>query len=99
MPRASTVRGSDKLLNSKAMDPKELAALTRLTQAKGVAIVDWTILGQPGPDWVHGAVHVGNNQVGKFVGELVKLKKLRLRIEATPFGIPNPTGFTVRFRR
>jgi len=98
MAKSARVRGSEKVLKGRLLDESQLVALTKLTKGRGIKVVDWCILGQPGPDGVCGTVHVGSAGVGRLLGQLVRLERLRLDLEVFPLGIPAPTLFEVRFR-
>ena len=99
-PRASAAaaRGSEKLLQSVNLDLKELDLLSKISKRKGVSIVDWTVKGQPGPNWIDATFHIPHSQAGRIVTDILKLKKLRLRIEGNPYGTPTPVGISVRIR-
>lgn len=96
--RQAQARGSEKLFKGRVLDAEQLSTLSALTRARGVKVVDWCILGQPGPDGVCGSVHVSRGAAAGVVRDLLRLNKLRLGIEVFPLGIPRPDLFEIRFR-
>ncbi len=98
MAARKKARGSAKLRGT-LLNEKELGALTSLVKKRGVKVVDWCIYGQPGPDGVCGAVHVRRPVAGRFINDLLKLRKLRLELEVFPEGIPVPNLYEIRFKR
>ena len=99
MAARKKARGSEKLLKGSLLNEAELTRLAKLTRSAGVKVVDWCVLGQPGPDGVCGSVHVRRALAGRFVNELLKLRRLRLDFEIFPIGIPVPNLYEIRFRR
>ncbi len=95
MARKKT-RGSTKLLAGKRLSASDLQRLVTLTQARGVKVVDWNILGQPAPEAVRGTLQVGPARASKLLADLLRLRGLRARLEVFPLGIPVPHVYNVR---
>jgi len=75
------------------------AAVAIKSKLKGVKIIDWHELGQPGPDWITGTVHSSLADLKSNVTLLTKLKELRdlnILIHGTPRPDLAQIKFTVR---
>lgn len=71
------------------------------SKLKGVKILDWQELGQPGPEVIFGTVETGLTNFKSNVAQLTKLKELR-DLHIIIRGIPKPdlaqVNFTVQVR-
>lgn len=98
MKSATASRGSEKLVKSRLLDPKDIDKLHQVLNAEGTKLLDWTIRGQPGPEILRGMVDVKLGTAPKLIGELLGLGTLRLRLDTFCYGMPDPEGILMRFR-
>lgn len=95
------IRGSEQLLarlgEQKVLPKETLDQLVNLTRKRGVKLVQWWIRGQPRPDFLQGAFLASPVSAGGLITELIRLERLRLRLDVFPYGIPVPDQVLVKF--
>lgn len=96
--KVTAIRGSEKLFESRVINPEDLKKLHGVLQQRDLKLVDWWIRGQPRPDIFFGAVDAKVSQLPELVRDLTSLGDLRLNLDIFPYGIPKPDLFRVQFK-
>jgi len=80
----NTGRGSGKL---RGISPAAVKKLTAAT--KGMKVIGWEELGQPGPEWINGTFTGRISRVGTTLNQLLRLNELR-ELRVLLRGTPRP---------
>ncbi len=96
-------RGSEQLLKSLwgrsgGFSEKGLTELINATRLKGVELVHWWIRGQPQPDILEGALFVKPGTIGSLIDSLIKLNRVRVKLDVFPLGTPAVDRIMVKFQ-
>jgi hypothetical protein len=96
--RGSNKMSDDMFQRTHEISSGDLRKMIDITRHKGAVLKDWSIYGQPKPDFLRGVIQAEPSVATQIIKDLMMLDGIRLRLDVFPLGTPRPDLIQIGFR-